>query len=599
VSDFFLDFRPKALRSLQRVATRLSFAENTRAAIVDTPAFGLVITYTGDPVLWEPYYGRRGMLVAVAGRPVFDEADWDSASATEGDGGLAAQIIHGWYEREGVAALERLNGNYVVVLYDRPQKLVRLVTDSCGVLPVFQTEPREGWVYCSHPDVLADAANVGHLLDESSLAEFILSGTVTPPYSYYQRIRAADCGTVFTHNVGRSGSEQPAKRKYFEFRYRGDSAVPEENLAEELAVALRRAVRRRTHPRLGPAAVALSGGLDSRVVLASSLARDHTFAFCCYDEPNRELKTAAAIARALSVRFLPLQRSGEYYADNAELGVKISGGMGSFANNHFLGVIPRLKDEGMESLLTGCYCDYLFKALPLNRRVNWLTGREVLAPFRHDFYFDHAAASTPLAERARERWQSRIPAELQKEDDPAAMFEVETLRTFPLCYEGDNQQRLVPQRLTGWCPPAVDRDLIDVYCKLPYQFKLNRSVFRKAVVALGSSVRAVHDANTGTVPDASAAWEGFRRGQLRLQRGWRRLAGSAPDGSWPDWQQYVTHSQKLNDLWRRENPDAMDLFRRVLGATGLPDDLRPLKRRQPFLFVGLLTVKLWLEQRIS
>src|SRR5688572_3391700 len=147
--------------------------------------------------------------------------------------------------------------------------------------------------------------------------------------------------------------------------------------------------------------------------------------------------------------------------------------MGSFANNHFLGAIPRLRDEGMEGLLTGCYCDYLFKALPLNRRVHWLTRRETLAPFRHEFYFDHVAASTVLAGRARERWESRIPLELQKQNTAEAVFQVEARRTFPLCYEGDNQQRLVPQRVSGWCPPFVDRDLMDVYCRLPYRFKLN------------------------------------------------------------------------------------------------------------------------------
>jgi len=35
----------------------------------------------------------------------------------------------------------------------------------------------------------------------------------------------------------------------------------------------------------------------------------------------------------------------------------------------------------------------------------------------------------------------------------------------------------------------------------------------------------------------------------------------------------------------------------VLGPSNLPDDVEELKRRRPFLFVGLLTLKLWLDQR--
>jgi asparagine synthase (glutamine-hydrolysing) len=600
VSDFLLDFRPQGRRALRRVAEALRFADDTKAVVIDRAAFGVVITQTGDSALWAPYCAATGSFVTVAGRPVFDDVEWDGARTVEGNGGLAAKIIYSRVQALGVAALENVNGNCGVIVYDAPGQLVHLVTDACGVFPTFEVEAPEGWLYGSHPDVLAATANERHRLDETSLAEFILSGTVTPPYSYYDRIRAADSGTIFTLDVSGHRSRRPAKRRYFEFSYRGDISVPEEDLASQLAAALRRAVQRRTLPRLGPTAVALSGGLDSRVVLACSVDKERTFAFCCYDEPNRELRTAETIARSLSARFLPLQRGIDYYADHAERGVRISGGMGNFANNHFLGVIPRLKDEGMENLLTGCYCDYLFKALPLNRRVHWFTQREALAPFRHQFYFDHISASTALAGRARERLESRIPRQLQKQDSSSAVFQVEARRTFPLCYEGDNQQRLVPQRTTGWCPPCVDRDLMDVYCRLPYNFKLNRSVFRKAVVALAPGLRAVPDSNTGAPPDAFPAREWLGTHQLRLQRTWRRLSGSkANEGSWPVWQQYLTQSRKLDDLWKRPNPDAMDLFRRVLGTSELSDDVESLKRERPFLFVGLLTVKLWLDQHAS
>jgi hypothetical protein len=53
----------------------------------------------------------------------------------------------------------------------------------------------------------------------------------------------------------------------------------------------------------------------------------------------------------------------------------------------------------------------------------------------------------------------------------------------------------------------------------------------------------------------------------------------------------------MHALWSRPNSDAMDLFRRVLGNALVLDDVDGLKRNRPFLFVSLLTVKLWLEQR--
>jgi asparagine synthetase B (glutamine-hydrolysing) len=599
MSDFLLDLRPQPCRALGRAADRLQFAEDTRTVIIDRPLFGLVITYTGDAALWAPYCADPSLMVAVAGRPVFEANEWELARANPSAGGLASKIIHGRLQALGLTALEQINGNAVIVACDFRAQVVHLVTDPCGAFPAFAVDTAEGRVYCSHPDVLADAANEQHRIDEASLAEFVLAGTVTPPFSYYERIRGAEPGTIFSFDL-RDGRREPLTRRYFDLIYRGDVRAREDDLANELADSVRRAVQRRTSAALGRTAVALSGGLDSRVVLACSADKEQTFAFCCYDETNRELKTAEAVARSLSARFIPMRRDPDYYADYAEQGVRISGGMGNFANNHFLGVIPRLKQEGMSNLLTGCYCDYLFKGLPLNRRTHWLTRREALAPFRDEFYFDHVPASSTLAARASERWQARIPEELRRQQTPSAIFQVEARRTFPLSYEGDNQQRLVPQRIAGWCPPLIDRDVLDVYCRLPYNFKLNRSVFRKAAVALAADVRAIPDANTGAALDARAGWEWVRSQQLRAQRTWRRVRRStATDGSWPNWQEYLTRSRKIDALWKRPNPDAMDLFQRILGRSDVLSRADDLKHQQPFLFVGLLTAKLWLDQRAA
>lgn len=598
MGDFLLDLRPQDRRRLTRAAARLRFAEDTRVAVVDAPAYGLAITYTGDPALWAPFEATGGSLVAVAGRPVFDESEWDAPPAVEGTGGRAASVISDRVQEHGVRALEQLNGNYAVVVHDAPRQLLHLVTDVCGVFPAFAVVTPGGLVLGSHPDVLAEAANETHRLDETSLAEFILSGTVSPPFSYYEHVRAVGHASIVTMDLAASRPGQYTTRRYYDFAYRADATPREDALAGELAAALRRSVARRTLPRLGPSAVALSGGLDSRVILSASLGRARPLAFTCFDQPNLESRTAETIARALSVRFLPCRRGPDYYAENAEQGVRISGGMGSLANNHFLGVMSTLKGEGIANVLTGCYCDYLFKALPLNRRLHWLTRREQLAPFSHEFYFGHYPASSGLADLARARLEERVPRALRRQESDQAVFELETARTFPLSYEGDNEQRLVPQRVIGWCPPFVDRDLMDVYCKIPYRFKLNRSIFRTAVAALAPGLRSIPDANTGAPPDASPAREWLGASRLRARRVGRRLSGRAfSDESFPNWHQYAQRSLLLDGLWRRPNPEAMDLFRRVLGPSFAPSGVEALKRDRPFLFVSLLTVKLWLDLR--
>ena len=598
MADFILDTRPVSERTTARGAELLRFSSRLQVTKIERPEFSLVLTWFGEPSLWSPYQAPDGSLYAVVGMVALDESEWEAAEQYGGSGGLAARAIARRFETGGVAALEEVSGNCVFVIHDAPRGKLYLRTDQAGALPVYTCERGGLPVWGSHPDILAALTGETSRLDTVSLAEFILASTVTPPFTYYERIRAVEPGSLIAFDLA---EKRQTSRRYFTLTFQGDPQTPEDALVDDLAVAWRQAVQRRTLPRLGSITVALSGGLDSRLILAAMNQPERALAFTCYDAPNRELQTARAIAQAVGTTFLPLQRSPDYYGENAEAGVRISGGMGTFANNHFLGVLERLQAEGMQVMLTGCYCDYLFKALPLNRHIQRWSGRETVAPFAHEFYFSRWTPDTPLTEQVLQRWEDRFPSALRERQDDAALFEIEARRTFPLCYEGDNQQRLVPQRLTGWCPPLVDLELLRVYQRIPPSLKLNRRIFLKTTRRLlaGSPAGQVPDANTGAGLNASPLGEMLSSNWLRLRRRLSDLQRSlASDGSWPDWHYYYRHSPTLERLWLRRHPEAEDFFLRVLGWSQLPARPADFPRDQVFLFVALLTQKLWWQQRV-
>jgi hypothetical protein len=262
-------------------------------------------------------------------------------------------------------------------------------------------------------------------------------------------------------------------------------------------------------------------------------------------------------------------------------------------------VLPWLRDQGTQVFLTGCYCDYLFKGLPLNRHTHPVTGRETLAPYRREFYFGQSWPKSGLADQVRDRIDARFPAAITNDQSDAAVFELEQRRTFPLCYEADNAQRLVPQRLTGWFVPVSDPDLMRVYCRIPYRWKLNRSIFRKAVNRIcGPTLIRVRDTNTGAPVDASSVGEALSFFSLRFRSRLERLKPSlATSGSWPNWHYYIAHSRRIASLWSSPNRVANDLFERVLSHNHLSSDIRTYRANDTWLLVKLLSLKLWLEQR--
>lgn len=593
MADFILDTRLKSERAAVRNAELLRFSPLLHVAKVERAEFSLVLTWFGEPGLWSPYKAPDGSLYAVVGMVALDESEWQAAEQSEGSGGLAARAIARRFETGGSAALEDISGNCAIIIHDAPQGKLYLRTDPAGVLPVYSCETSGMPVWGSHPDVLAAVAGEGGHVDEVSLTEFILASTVTPPFTYYERIRAVEPGTLIVFDLP---EKRQSKHCYFTFDFQADPQTPEDELADVLAVAWRQAVRRRTLPRFGRPAVGLSSGLDSRLILGAMDQPERAVAFTCYDAPNRDLKGARAIARAVGAAFLPLQRSPDYYGENAEAGVRISGGMGTFANNHFLGVLERLHAEGLQTMLTACYCDYLFKALPLNRRIHWLTRRETVAPFADAFYFDRWMPDTPLAKQVLPRWEDRFPAALRERQDDAGLFEIEVRRTIPLCYEGDNQQRLVPQRMTGWYPPLVDIELLRVYRRIPSSMKLNRRLFLKAAqrVLAGSPAGRVRDSNTGARLNATPFEVALSCNWLRFRRRLRAIRRSLASGeSWPDWHYYYRRSPVLERLWTRPRPEAEDFFLRVLGWPQLPARPADFPSDQAWLFVALLSQKIW------
>ena len=600
MGDFYLDFRPPGERQHKNAAEFLRFFPDMAVEILACPEFHLVLTFADDLRLWGPYLSPGGDLaVALCGRLAFEESVWKQAQTVQGEGGLAAKAVSEIYRREGPAGLEQLDGNFVLLVHDRIARKIYLVTDPAGIMPAYGCLDERPPVYSSHPDALADATGERRNWDEVSLAEFALKGELTAPFTYYSRLRALDFGSIHTFDL-QGGAVKLAKRR----RYLNLQAAPypeeeEQAIAELLAQSFQRSLRRRTYSFLGKPGVGLSGGLDSRTVLCAIPDRDQVISFSTYDEENVEFRIARQIARAAGVEFVPIRRDWNLYAGQAEMGVRISGGMGCFSCNHYLGLRDQFRDLGIVNLLTGCYCDYLFKGLGLNRQMNRWTMRERLGDFKQEHYFKHYHSRTPLGQKVEERLASSVPRSLWNQKGLSGILEVERRRVLPLNYEGDNAQRVIPQRVMGWYVPVADRSMVEIHCRATPSMKLNRSMFARTVARVcDAGVAAIPDANTGAPVNASVPREVAQIYSLKIANRLKRLTGArGTSGSWMNWHGYLKTNPKIKEMWERPNPVAWDFFEKVFGPGRVQRSLDNFPAEDLELYLQLITLKLWFEWR--
>jgi asparagine synthase (glutamine-hydrolysing) len=593
MGDFLLDFRDRSQRC--KSAESLRFYPDMEVDRVARDAFALFVSRVGRRDLWAPFESPDGVVVGLAGRLALDASEWESASRVDGEGGLACKAVYQAYRNRGVEGLHGFSGGFAIHLHDPGRQTYHLVTDRAGAFPCYSTTAGE--LLCSHPDILAGLLDRTEW-DLTSMAQFIATGVVSFPRSYYRDVTALEFGCIHNFRLNERARPRRSVSRYANCEPDGLSGAAEDEIAERLAQAMITASRRRTLPVLGRTAVALSGGLDSRAILCGAERHPELFAFCAFDEQNAEFRSAKAIADGLGVEFLPFKRSFDHYGDNAEMGARISGGMGELASNHFLGFREKLGELGVENLVTGCYFDYLFKSLSLDAREKGLLRRERFGEFSFESYLPHFAVAPRFENAVRERMNALYPEVDRNAATAVARARIAARRTFPLYHEGDNAQRLVPQRVMGWYTPAVDPAVLELARTTPPEMKLNRRVYLNAVRRVcGEAISQIPDANTGLPLSAPPVRVALNRYCTALRRRIeRRRKTMATEESWPNWGYYIRASVKLRTLWQRPNQAARELVGELCGEP-FRDEIAGYLDRPSQYFMRLFTLKLWFDQR--
>ena len=203
---------------------------------------------------------RAGLNLAAAElrKPV--EEDCDAA--------LALAV----YRQRGLEGLERLEGDFALVIWDAGEKRLVAVRDPMGGFPIFHTV---------HRGCVAASTSMGPLLDllasrtlnQEYLADYLMSPVVAPQDSAdgrtaYQGIQRVLPGSMA---IFRLPSGQVEQRRYWDWLQRQVDPGTDDvaRLAEQYLDRLRAAVRTRLR---GRPASHVSGGMDSTGV--ALIARD-------------------------------------------------------------------------------------------------------------------------------------------------------------------------------------------------------------------------------------------------------------------------------------------------------------------------------------
>lgn len=452
---------------------------------------------------------------------------------------------------------EKLNGAFVILIAG--EEVLSIITDPLDFTPVFIAKKKGGIAALgTHPDLVATISGNSSKLDRVSVGEFINIGTPSFPNTMYENVKQLRAGSV--HRLKLQGNQQMAPKEHTYWQppkeMREGYNENEKELAEELAESFLAAVRDRCRAR--GAGVLLSGGLDSRLIMASVPPDLECMGFTFCDYPNREMRTAQKIAKCYNRRWYPLVRDKEYIGNNIVDTVMFTGCEYDWIHAHSLGFEDVINSSGVDVVFNGAWVGCFLRAPLADEwiQVNRLGGI-LPAKYRRETFeyvnkltpFLLQNVKKPVVEQVRARRQSFYKETVEAgRGSLAEWLEENPITQRPEISAWAVERRVFPARSVG-----VDKRLLDFSFRCPVELKLGNRIFLKAALNVyGPSVN-IADANDGVRP-GSSHWPGLaqravRKFQDRTGRILARL-GKEPrvQHSWHDYQKYWQESNKLAQL---------------------------------------------------
>jgi asparagine synthase (glutamine-hydrolysing) len=250
-----------------------------------------------------------------------------------------AEFVLHLYEEFGNEFIQKLNGPFVVAIWDTRAKKLILANDRLGLLATYYAVVGNSLVFGGGVRaVLADTAVPLHI-DRTALAQFLTFDHCLHDRTFVQAVKLLPPGSLLTWQDGHVTLEATWRPRH-PLQY---ELISERDWLEMTKAAMRTAVKRQTGGNLRQGML-LSGGLDSRYLLA--LLRDglltgefHTFT---WGIPNcDDARFAKEVATQLGTTHHFFELRPDWLLGLADECVRQVDGLGNILNLHARAVLDQ------------------------------------------------------------------------------------------------------------------------------------------------------------------------------------------------------------------------------------------------------------------
>lgn len=254
---------------------------------------------------------------------------------------------------QGADVARLFNGLFCLVIYDRIERRLTLISDRYAFRPLFLKQNNDCILFGSELKAIAAADPDIRQIDELGTLELFSYGACFRERTWMQGYTRMEPATILTAEPG-----DVRVRKYWTYKYQENAPkLDQPTYFTVFGTLLDRAVERcmqGTH-RIG---ILLSGGYDSRSV-AASIRKHHLpiAAFTFGHTESRDVRFAAMLAKRIGLDHAALTDRGSYLYRNCPSIVWRTEGMLPFANTTSIRFHSVMKEK-MDIFLTGVLAEF-------------------------------------------------------------------------------------------------------------------------------------------------------------------------------------------------------------------------------------------------
>jgi asparagine synthase (glutamine-hydrolysing) len=203
------------------------------------------------------------------------------------------------YDEGKLNLLKNLNGSFAAAIYDNFKEKLTLVNDRYGLVKLFYYQDKD--YFCFAPKIKPLLKNgTKKSLRKDAIIDFFLFGYLLGDKTFFEHIYQLPPGSILEVS-----KDDTKLTKYWDYEYNEEyNSRSKEVLIDELATLWQKAVERRIK-KDEKIIIPLSGGLDSRAILAAALrctSKDNIITFTFGDKGSFDFEIGKMVAEKAGVK---------------------------------------------------------------------------------------------------------------------------------------------------------------------------------------------------------------------------------------------------------------------------------------------------------